>query len=225
LRKGKLTLLKKVRAGFRKYFIAGLLVVAPLYLSYYIVSILVVFADRIITFLPEKFHPDTYLPFHIPGLGVIITFLFLLIVGVLATNLFGRKLLHWWERILARIPLIRTVYTGTKQFIETFFITNRGGFSRVVLIEYPRKGIFSVGFVTGPGRGEIQMLTQRKVLNIFLPTTPNPTSGWYMLVPEEDTIPLKMSVEEAFKLIISGGIVSPENAEAMRLDSRSTENE
>jgi uncharacterized membrane protein len=218
-------LLKKIRAGFRRYFIAGLLVVAPLYLSYYILSILVRFADRIITFLPKKFHPDTYLPFHIPGLGIIITFLFLIIVGVLATNLFGRKLLHWWERILSRIPLIRTVYTGTKQFIETFFITNRGGFNRVVLIEYPRKGIFSVGFVTGPGRGEVQMLTQRKVLNIFLPTTPNPTSGWYMLIPEEDTIPLKMSVEEAFKLIISGGIVSPENAEAMRLDSRSTENE
>lgn len=218
-------LLKKIRAGFRRYFIAGLLVVAPLYLSYYILSILVRFADRIITFLPKKFHPDTYLPFHIPGLGIIITFLFLIIVGVLATNLFGRKLLHWWERILGRIPLIRTVYTGTKQFIETFFITNRGGFSRVVLIEYPRKGIFSVGFVTGPGRGEIQMLTQRNVLNIFLPTTPNPTSGWYMLVPEEDTIPLKMSVEEAFKLIISGGIVSPENAETMQLDSRSTENE
>ena len=217
-------MLKKIRAGFKRYFIAGLLVVAPLYLSYYILSIMVIFADRIITFLPNKFHPDTYLPFHIPGLGVIITFLFLLIVGVLATNLFGRKLLHWWERILNRIPLIRTVYTGTKQFIETFFITNRGGFSRVVMIEYPRKGIFSVGFVTGPGRGEVQMLTQRKVLNIFLPTTPNPTSGWYMLVPEEDTIPLKMSVEEAFKLIISGGIVSPENAEAMQLDSRSTEN-
>ena len=118
-------MLRKVRAGFRKYFIAGLLVVAPLYLSYYILSVLVVFADRIITFLPKKFHPDTYLPFHIPGLGIIITFLFLLIVGVLATNLFGRKLLHWWERILSRIPLIRTVYTGTKQFIETFFITNR----------------------------------------------------------------------------------------------------
>lgn len=218
-------MLKKVRAGFRRYFIAGLLVVAPLYLSYYILSIMVRFADRIIAFLPEKFHPDTYLPFHIPGLGIIITILLLLLVGVFATNLFGRKLLHWWEKILARIPLIRTVYTGTKQFIETFFVTNRGGFRGVVLIEYPRKGIYSVGFVTGPSKGEVQTLTQRKVLNIFLPTTPNPTSGWYMLIPEEDTIPLKMSVEEAFKLIISGGMVTPENAEAIQLDSKSSKNE
>lgn len=218
-------MLKKVRAGFRRYFIAGLLVIAPLYLTYYILSILVGFADHLIAFLPKKFHPDTYLTFHIPGLGVIIAVLFLLLVGVFATNLFGRKLLHIWEGVLSRIPLIRTVYTGTKQFIETFFVTNRGGFRGVVLIEYPRKGIYSVGLVTGSGKGEVQTLTQRKVLNIFLPTTPNPTSGWYMLVPEEDTIPLKMSVEEAFKLIISGGMVTPENAEAMQLDSKSSKNE
>ncbi|MFQ5901573.1 MAG: DUF502 domain-containing protein [Thermodesulfobacteriota bacterium] len=208
-------MLKAVRAGFKKYFLAGILVVAPLYLSYYILSILVGFMDHLLTFLPAKFHPDNYLPFHIPGLGVIITVLFVFFVGLIATNIFGKKVLHAWEGLLARIPLIRSVYTGTKQFIETLFVTNNGDFKKVVMIEYPRKGLYSIGFVTGYGTGEVQNLTEERVVNVFIPTTPNPTSGWYVLVPEEDAIHLKMSVEEAFKLIISGGMVSPERSNVL----------
>ncbi|MFQ5901273.1 MAG: DUF502 domain-containing protein [Thermodesulfobacteriota bacterium] len=205
-------MLKILKARFKRYFVAGLLVVGPLYLTYYILSILVGFMDHLLTFLPPKFHPDTYLPFHIPGLGVIISVLVVLLVGLIARNFFGKKVLEGWESLLSRIPLIRSVYTGTKQFIETFFITNKGGFKSVVVIEYPRKGLYSIGFVTGDSKGEVQTVTSEQVLNVFIPTTPNPTSGWYVLVPEGEAIPLEMSVEEAFKLIISGGMVTPGEA-------------
>ena len=198
-----------MRATLKRRFLTGLLVVVPLYLTYYIISVLVNFMDRLLSFLPARFHPDTYLPFHIPGLGVIFTILFIFIVGVFATNLFGKRMVEIWESLLVRIPLIRSVYSASKQLIEAFFVTNRDGFRRVVLVEYPRKGVFVLGFVTGVTEGEVQRVTEEKVVNIFLPTTPNPTSGFYILVPEKDTIPLKMSVEDAFKLIISGGMVTP----------------
>jgi len=208
-----------LRAGIKKFFLTGLLVVVPVYLTYYILSVLVRFADHLLSFLPQKFHPDTYLPFHIPGFGIIITFIFIFLVGVLTTNFFGKKMVLLWERILSKIPLIRTIYTASKQLIEAFFATNRAGFRRVVLIEYPRKGIYVIGFVTGIARGEVQNKTNEKTINIFLPTTPNPTSGFYILVPEKDTIPLKISVEDAFKLIISGGMISPEDDRAELIEN------
>lgn len=200
---------KVLRARLKRFFITGLLVVVPLYLTFYILSVLVRFMDQLLSFLPRRFHPDTYLPFHVPGLGLLITVIFIFIVGVLTTNFFGNKLLNLWEGILHRIPFIRNVYSASKQLIEAFFVTNRGGFRRVVLVEYPRKGIYVIGFVTGESKGEVQALTSEKVLNVFLPTTPNPTSGFYILVPEKDTIPMKITVEDAFKLIISGGMVTP----------------
>ncbi len=202
-------MVQRVRATLKRRFLTGLLVVVPLYLTYYIISVLVNFMDRLLSFLPARFHPDTYLPFHIPGLGVIFTILFIFIVGVFATNLFGKRMVEIWESLLVRIPLIRSVYSASKQLIEAFFVTNRDGFRRVVLVEYPRKGVFVLGFVTGVTEGEVQRVTEEKVVNIFIPTTPNPTSGFYILVPEKDTIPLRMSVEDAFKLIISGGMVTP----------------
>ena len=206
-------MIRILRAGIKKFFLTGLLVVVPIYLTYYILNVLVGFADHLLSFLPHKFHPDTYLPFHIPGLGIIITFIFILLVGVLTANFFGKKMVLLWEGILSKIPLIRTIYTASKQLIEAFFVTNHAGFRRVVLVEYPRKGLYVIGFVTGVAKGEVQKKTDEKMINIFLPTTPNPTSGFYILVPEKDTTPLEISVEDAFKLIISGGMVSPEEVE------------
>lgn len=206
-----------VRASLKRRFLTGLLVVVPLYFTYYIISVLVNFMDRLLSFLPARFHPDTYLPFHIPGLGVIFTFFFILLVGIFATNFFGKRMVEVWEALLVRIPLIRSVYSASKQLIEAFFVTNREGFRRVVLVEYPRKGVYVLGFVTGVTEGEIQRVTDEKVVNIFLPTTPNPTSGFYILVPEKDTIPLNMGVEDAFKLIISGGMVTPKDIKGQEI--------
>ncbi len=199
-----------MKSYFKKYFIAGLLVVVPLYISVYVVYLLVNAMDSVFYILPEEIRPHTYMPFHIPGLGILVTVVGIFLVGVVVTNFLGRKLVEVGEGILARIPFMRTIYNVTKQFLTTFFSKDSHGFNRVVLLEYPRKGMYSIGFVTSKTRGEIQQRTEKNTVNVFIPTTPNPTSGFYFAVPEDDVIPLDMSVEDAFKVIMSGGIVVPE---------------
>jgi uncharacterized membrane protein len=211
-------MIKEVKASFKKYFITGLLIVVPLYLTIYIFSLIVGYMDTILKFLPKPLQPDTYLSFHIPGLGVIFTIVVIFIIGLLTTNLFGKKLVAMGDGILARIPFFRSIYKPIKQFMETFFVAGYSGFRKVVLVEFPRKGMYSVGFVTGVATGEVQAkANMEKVVNVFLPTTPNPTTGFYILIPERDIIPLEMSVEDAFKLIITGGMVSPENSKGETL--------
>jgi len=168
--------------------------------------------DRTLAFLPMRFHPDTYLPFPIPGLGIIFTLGIIQLVGLLSANLFGRKVVKTYERVLDRIPFVRGVYVAVKQLLEQILSPNSDRFRRAVLVEYPRKGIYSIGFVTGLDEGDLQAKTTEKVLNIFLPTTPNPTSGYYLLIPEEDAIPLDLTVDQAFKLIVSAGMVGSESS-------------
>lgn len=198
-----------MRKSIKRYFITGLLVVVPLYISVYVFILIVGFMDSLLDFLPPSFRPETYLPFHVPGMGIVVTLVGIFVVGLLAANLLGRKLVDIGEKILAKIPFLWTVYKGTKQFLETFFARQREGFRRVVLIEYPRRGLYSIGFVTGKTMGEIQTRTEDKMLNLFIPTTPNPTSGYYIAIPEKDIIPLTMTVEDAFKVIMTAGMVVP----------------
>ncbi len=198
-----------MKARIKRYFITGLLVLVPLYITAYVLTIIVGFMDSLVEYLPGPLRPSTYLPFHIPGIGILITFVGIMIVGFLATNLLGRKLVSLGESIMDRIPVLRGVYKATKQFLETFFAQDHEGFRKVVLIQYPRKGLYAIGFVTGKTRGEVQQRTGEGTINIFLPTTPNPTSGFYIVVPEKDIIPLEMGVEDAFKLIMTGGMVVP----------------
>jgi len=205
-------MLKTIKTGFKKYFITGLLVVVPLYITIYILAVIVNYMDAILEYLPDSLHPDIYLPFHIPGIGVIFTIVAIFLVGLLTTNLLGKKLVEIGEGILVKIPFFRGIYKPIKQFIETFFVSGYSGFRKAVLIEFPSKGIYSIGFVTGIASGEVQTKTAEKVVNVFLPTTPNPTTGFYILIPEKDVIPLDMSVEDAFKLIITGGMVGPESS-------------
>lgn len=199
-----------MKRTLKRYFITGLLIVVPLGLTFYVLVLIVGLMDAVLTYLPKPLQPGTYLPFHIPGLGIIFTVLTILLVGLLATNLLGKRLIEVGEGLLDRIPFLRSIYNSTKQFLETFLSKEHQGFRRVVLVEFPRKGLYSIGFVTGVTKGEVQDKTQERVVNVFLPTTPNPTTGYYLLVPEKDTIPLEMTVEDAFKLIITGGMVSPE---------------
>jgi uncharacterized membrane protein len=198
-----------MRKSIKRYFITGLLIVVPLYISVYVFILIVSFMDSLFDFLPAPLRPETYLPFHIPGTGLLITLVGIFVVGVLAANLLGRKLVAIGERILARIPFLSAVYKATKQFMETFFAKEREGFRRVVLLEYPRKGLYSIGFVTGRTKGEIQTRTSEDTINLFIPTTPNPTSGYYIAIPEKDIIPLTMTVEDAFKVVMTGGMVVP----------------
>jgi uncharacterized membrane protein len=198
-----------MKARIKSYFITGLLATIPIGLTLYILGVFIGMVDRVLNYLPLKLHPSTYLPFHVPGLGLIGTVLLIFIVGVLTQSLLGRKLVPIGEWIVSKIPFVRNIYGAIKQLLEAIFVQNSKNFKRVVLVEYPRKDVWAMAFVTGITEGEVQEKTKKTVLNVFLPTTPNPTSGFYLMVPEKDVVNLDMSVEDAFKLIISGGMVSP----------------
>jgi uncharacterized membrane protein len=199
-----------LRHRLKNYFLTGLLVVVPIAMTVLVIRWLVRFLDSALkSVLPEFLRPDVLYGLPVPGIGLVATLLLILLVGVLAANIFGRSLVNFSERLVDRIPLVKGIYTLFKQVSDTVLKRDRGAFRKVVLIEYPRRDIWAVAFVTGVSEGEVQQVTSRKLVNVFVPTTPNPTSGFYILVPEDDLIVLKMSVEEAFKLIISGGMVTP----------------
>jgi uncharacterized membrane protein len=193
----------------RGYFMTGLLIVVPTYVTFYILRLIVGFLGSFTEAFPQWLRPETYFSVSFPGLEIAITIVGIFLLGVVATNVLGHTLIRFTERMVDKIPFLRTVYRGSKQFMETFFSGERDGFSSVVMVEYPRKGIYCIAFVTSKTKGEIQSLTEGKTINLFLPTTPNPTSGFYLVVPEVDTIPLKMNVEDAFKVIMTGGMVVP----------------
>jgi len=201
--------LKRLRTNLKNYFLTGLLVILPIFVTGYVIWFLIRIMDALLQYIPLKFHPTTYIHFHLPGLGLILVVILIFIVGILARNLVGRKIVHFGENLVDRIPFVRILYTGVKQLLEAFFVQEKSSFKRVALLEYPRRGIYVLGFVTGESRGEAQAKTDKKMINVFVPTTPNPTSGFYILIPEEELIALDMSVEDAFKLLISGGILSP----------------
>jgi len=199
---------------FRRYFVTGLLVVVPLYISYYVISAIVNYMDRILDLLPVSFRPATYLPFHVPGLGIIFTVAAIFLIGLLTTNFLGKSLVRLTERIMDKVPVVRMVYNATKQFMETFLTQEHQGFRKVVMIEFPKKGVWAMGFMTGKVTGEMQhRTTDEQMVCIFVPTTPNPTSGYFAMLPEKDVISLDMKVEDAFKVIMTGGMVIPNNDE------------
>ena len=194
----------------RSWFFTGILVMTPLILTIYVVWAFITFVDNLVVpLVPIEYRPSYYLPFSIPGLGLIIVFLFTTFVGVLATGLFGRTLIRLWENILNRMPVVRSVYSAIKQILETVMATQSDAFRQAVLVEYPRKDIWAIGFVTGSTKGEVSENVNKKMVNVFMPTTPNPTSGFLLFFPEKDLIFLEMSVEDALKLVVSGGMVVP----------------
>jgi len=201
--------LKRLRTSLKNYFLTGLLVILPIFVTVYVIWFLIRAMDVVLKFIPAKYLPETYLPFHIPGLGLILVIIIIFAVGLLFRNLAGRSVVHFWENIVDRIPLVRIIYTGVKQLLESFFLQKNQAFKRVALLEYPRRGAYVIGFITGESKGEVQSKTNKNMMNVFVPTTPNPTSGFYILIPEDELIFLNMTVEDAFKLIISGGIFSP----------------
>ena len=202
-------MVKWLRVILKKYFLTGLLVLIPISLCIYIIKIVITLADRFLGLLPPRYNPDTYLPFHIPGLGIIITFAVIFFVGLVTANFVGKRLLDGIESLFIRIPLVRSVYTGAKEIVQTIILDRSSQFRQVVLVEYPRKGIYCIAFVTGLPSGEVASKIGGDFLNIFIPTTPNPTSGFYILVSREETIPLNITIEDAFKLIMSAGMSMP----------------
>jgi uncharacterized membrane protein len=193
----------------RKYLIAGLLVWLPLAATVVIVKLVIDLLDKSILLLPPEYRPENVLGFSIPGIGLVLSIAILLLTGMLAANLLGRRLVSVWEGILGRIPLVRTIYNAVKQ-ISTSLLDSRGkAFRKVVLVEYPRKGIWSLGFLT---REEVDVQAggnHEKMSAVFVPTTPNPTSGFILMLPESSVHELDMSVEEGIKFIISMGVIIP----------------
>lgn len=193
----------------RRYLVAGLLIWAPLAVTFVLLRIAVNLMDKTLAIIPQQYRPEELLGFHIPGLGVILTFVVLFITGMLAANFVGRYVVGGWESLLDRIPIVRTIYGGAKNFAEIVFSDSNDSFKQVLLIEYPRKGLYSLAFQTSSELGEVQGRTGEDVVCCFVPTTPNPTSGFVIMVPRRDIQVLDMDVDEALKMIISLGVVVP----------------
>ncbi len=193
----------------RRYLIAGLLIWLPLGVTVMVIKLLVDMMDQTLLVLPAAYHPDVVLGFHIPGLGVLLSVTVVLITGVVVANFFGRRLVALWEKALARIPLVRPIYSAVKQLTETVLTSGGQSFRKVLLIEYPRKGIWTLAFQTGTAVGEAQSKTGEEVINVYVPTTPNPTSGFFLMVLRREVVELEMSVDDGLKMIISMGAVVP----------------
>ena len=191
----------------RNYFITGVVVLIPIGFTLYLSKFLISLSSKII---PQNINPNSYLPYSIPGIEIIISILFITIVGGLSLSFFGKKILKLIDDLFKRIPLLRTIYTAISQMTETFSNKDSGKKS-VVLIEYPRKGVWAVGFATKENTGEMAVKTKQKLINVFVPTTPNPTSGFLLMFPIDDVIYLDMTFEEASKFIVSAGTSSGKN--------------
>jgi uncharacterized membrane protein len=193
----------------RRYLIAGLLVWVTLGVTFLVVKYLVDLLDQTLLLLPLAYQPETLIGLHVPGLGVILTVLVLLLTGMVAANLFGRTLMRIWEGLLARIPLVRSIYSGVKQLLTTLFSDSSKSFKEVVMVEYPRRGAWTLAFVTGQGWQPAKQLVQEDLVNIYVPTTPNPTSGFFLMVPRKDIIALNLSIDDGLKMILSLGLIEP----------------
>ena len=193
----------------RRYLVAGILVWAPLAVTFLLLRVAVNLMDKTLRIIPPQYRPEELLGFHIPGLGIILTFFVLVLTGMLAANFVGRYVVGGWESLLHRIPIVRTIYGGAKNFAEIVFSESNDSFKNVLMIEYPRKGLYSLAFQTASELGEVQARTGEDVVCCFVPTTPNPTSGFVIMVPRKDVMVLDMEVDEALKMIISLGVVVP----------------
>lgn len=198
-----------IKKFFKNNFIAGLLVLGPLVATYYLLKFIISLLEKL---LPLWMDPQTYLGFKIPGLRIVLAFIIIVWVGVLGRYYIFKKLLKWGEQVLHKLPVISGIYAALKKLINTFMGNKQQSFKNVVMVEFPRAGLYSIGFVTGVNEGETQEQTSEKVINVFIPTTPNPTSGFFVLIPESQLRRLEMSVEQAFALIISGGVIAPKSS-------------
>jgi uncharacterized membrane protein len=194
----------------RNYFLTGIIVTAPISLTVYLTWQFIGWVDDSITpLLPLKYHPETYLPFSVPGLGLLMMLVFLTFIGFITANLFGRTLIRIGESLVNRMPVVRTIYNALKQIMETVLRSSSQSFRQVVMVEYPRRGLWTLAFVTADTVGEVRRKLDDDVINIYVPTTPNPTSGFLLVVPRRDVIFLDMPVDEAAKFIISTGVIAP----------------
>jgi len=193
----------------KRYFITGLLIWVPLAITAWVLSLIASAADQSLRLLPESIQPHDLLGFDIPGAGIVLTLLIILTTGVLAANFIGQRLVSWWEKLLARIPVVNSIYNSVKQVSDTLFSSSGNAFRKALLIQYPREGSWTIAFLTGKPGGDVANHLQEDYVSVYVPTTPNPTSGFFLMLPKSDVIELDMAVDEALKYIISMGVVAP----------------
>ncbi|MDP3704280.1 MAG: DUF502 domain-containing protein [Legionellaceae bacterium] len=195
--------------SIRSYLLAGLVVWLPILVTFVVLRFIIDLLDQTMALLPNAYQPEQLIGINIPGLGVLLSLVLLLITGLIATNILGQRLVIMSEGLLDKIPLVRTIYNATKQMMHAIFASNSQAFRKVLMVEYPRKGMWSVAFQTGSASDEVVKHAGKEMVSIFIPTTPNPTSGFLMMVPREDVIELSMTTDEALKFIISLGVMQP----------------
>jgi len=193
----------------KRYFITGLLIWVPLVITGWVLSLIVSTLDQSLRLLPASIHPQTLVGFAIPGAGAVLTLVMILLTGLLAANFIGQKLVVWWEKLLARIPVVNSVYNSVKQVSDTLFSPNGNAFRKALLVQYPREGSWTVAFLTGAPGGDIVNHLEGEHVSVYVPTTPNPTSGFFLMMRSSDVVELDMTVDEALKYIISMGVVAP----------------
>lgn len=196
-------------APLRKWLFAGLLVVLPVAITAWVIQWIVGTLDQTLLILPVAWHPDRLFGIHIPGLGVVLALGILLLVGAITSNFIGRRLLAWSDRLMNRIPVVRSIYSGVKQVSDTLFSENGNAFRTAVLVQWPRPDVWTIGFVTGSPGGDVANHLPGDFLSVYVPTTPNPTGGYFVMLRKSDCIELRMSVDEALRYVISMGVVVP----------------
>ncbi|HEX7889008.1 MAG TPA: DUF502 domain-containing protein [Ramlibacter sp.] len=197
-------------AALRKWLLAGLLVIVPVAITVAVLRWVIETLDQTLLILPEAWQPDRLIGFHIPGFGVLLTLAILLIAGAVASNFFGRKLVSLGDRVVTRIPVVRSIYSSVKQVSDTLFSESGNAFRTAVLVQWPRPDVWTIGFVTGaPGGDVVNYLRGEEYLSVYVPTTPNPTGGYFVMLRKSDCIELKMSVDDALKYVVSMGVVAP----------------
>jgi uncharacterized membrane protein len=193
----------------KKYFITGLLVLVPLFITVWVLSSIIGIMDQSLFLFPESWRPKALLGHEIVGIGALLTILIILFTGVIATNFFGKQLINLWEAMLARVPVVKSIYASVKQVSDTLFSDSGNAFRHAVLVQFPRQGTWTIAFITGQPGGDIVNHLQGDFVSVYVPTTPNPTGGYFLMMPRADVVELDMSVDEALKYIISMGVVSP----------------
>lgn len=193
----------------KRYFITGLLIWVPLAITFWVLSLIVGALDQSLHLLPKAIHPQRLFGFSIPGAGAVLTLAMILLTGLLAANFIGQKLVGWWEKLLARIPVVNSVYNSVKQVSDTIFSPNGNAFRKAVLVNYPHQESWTIAFLTGQPGGDVVNHLTGEFVSVYVPTTPNPTSGFFLMMPANKVLELDMTVDEALKYIISMGVVAP----------------
>ena len=193
----------------RKYFITGLLVLVPLAITLWVLNLIVGTLDQSLLLLPERWRPESLIGFGLPGFGTILTLLIIFITGLITRNFLGNRLLLWWEMLLNHIPVVSSIYSSVKQVSDTLFSSSGNAFRKALLVQYPREGCWTIAFQTGVPGGDVPNHLKGDYISVYVPTTPNPTSGFFLMLPRADTKELNMTVDEALKYIVSMGVVAP----------------